>query len=309
MKNKIYFGSLAVVLAAFLWSLDGLLRRSLYSLPPGVIVFWEHLLGLVVLLPLILPRMRALRSFTKKQWVAIVGVAFLSGLLGTLFYTAALGKIQYIQFSVVVLLQQLQPLFAIAFAGLLLKEPLTKRFGALTVIALVAAYFVSFPDLRVHLAQGSGNIVAALLALGSAVAWGSSTAFSKYSLRNMSTLHVTALRFAFTSFFAFGLVVVKGQTSILGRVTPSQWGYLLAITFSTGMIALAIYYFGLKRIPASRSTLLELTWPISAVALGYLFFNEQLAWTQILGSLVLIVTMIQVARDAQRITPPILPLP
>src|SRR3989338_4190039 len=151
MKNKIYFGSLAVVLAAFLWSLDGLLRRSLYSLPPGVIVFWEHLLGLVVLLPLILPRMRALRSFTKKQWVAIVGVAFLSGLLGTLFYTAALG---YIQFSVVVLLQQLQPLFAIAFAGLLLKEPLTKRFGALTVIALVAAYFVSFPDLRVHLAQG-----------------------------------------------------------------------------------------------------------------------------------------------------------
>src|SRR3989338_4319415 len=128
MKNKIYFGSLAVVLAAFLWSLDGLLRRSLYSLPPGVIVFWEHLLGLVVLLPLILPRMRALRSFTKKQWVAIVGVAFLSGLLGTLFYTAALGKIQYIQFSVVVLLQQLQPLWAILGGVVILGERMPRRF-------------------------------------------------------------------------------------------------------------------------------------------------------------------------------------
>lgn len=51
MKNKIYIGSIAVVFAALLWSLDGFLRRELYSLPPAVVVFWEHLLGLIILAP------------------------------------------------------------------------------------------------------------------------------------------------------------------------------------------------------------------------------------------------------------------
>ncbi len=301
MKNKIYLGSLAVVAAAFLWSLDGFLRRSLYSLPPATIVFWEHVLGLVVLSALIAPRLGEFKKITRKQWRAITLVALLSGVLGTLFYTAALGRVQYIQFSVVVLLQQLQPLFAVVTAVVLLREKLTGKFLGLVVVALVAAYFVSFPNLRVSGTAGQGTIAAALLALGSAAAWGSSTAFSKYSLRGVSFLHVTAARFALTPIFALLFVGAFKQSASLGALSAEQWKYLLAITFSTGMVALALYYFGLQRIPASRSTILELTWPVSAVATGYFFLNEHLTITQLLGALVLIATMIQVARDARRL--------
>jgi hypothetical protein len=34
--------------------LDGIVRRDLYHLPPVTIVFYEHLLGAVILLPLVL---------------------------------------------------------------------------------------------------------------------------------------------------------------------------------------------------------------------------------------------------------------
>ena len=303
--GHVYRGSVAVIVAAILWSLDGLLRRGLYSLPPSVVVFWEHLLGLALLIPIIIFSIRQYKQFTRKQWLSIILVSALSGALGTYFYTSALGKVQYIPYSVVVLLQQLQPLFAIAAGAILLHEPITKKFVAYAAMALVAAYFVSFPDLRVHLNTGAGTALAALLAIGAAAAWGSSTAFSKYTLQNTSFVHTTAARFAFTPVFALLLTIILGKTQNLGAVTIVQWKYLVAITFSTGLVALAIYYYGLQKILASRSTLLELTWPISAVIIGFIALHERMATTQWLGSFTLLVTMYLVVKESKQITMPI----
>lgn len=297
---KQHSGPLAIVLAAFLWSLDGLLRRQLYSLSPTVVVFWEHLLGLIILLPFLLKDWQEYKKLTKKQWLSIGLVSLLSGALGTIFYTAALGKIQFIPFSVVVLLQQLQPIFAITAASLLLKEPITLRFSFLTVLALVAAYMVSFPELRVNLGTGSGTAMAALLAIGAAASWGASTAFSKYSLQNTSFVHITGIRFALTPIFALLIGSLLGHTSQLGMITTMQWQYLVAITFSTGLVALAIYYYGLQRVPASRATLLELTWPISAIFIGYMM-GDRLTLTQFIGSVALLGIMGMIARDAEAV--------
>lgn len=297
MKH-IHRGSLAVVAAAILWSLDGLLRRQLYTLPASVVVFWEHLLGFLILLPVLIVSIRQFKSLTRKQWISILLVSGLSGAFGTYFYTSALAHVQYIPYSVVVLLQQLQPLFAIAAGALLLREPITKRFGIYAVIALVAAYFVSFPDLRVHWETGEGTLAAALLAVCAAACWGSSTAFSKYTLKGTSFVHTTAARFAFTPIFALMLTLALGHGESLGAVTTLQWKYLLGITCSTGLVALGIYYYGLQKILASRSTILELAWPISAAVIGYGVLGERMTTTQWVGSIVLLATMYAVVRES-----------
>jgi drug/metabolite transporter, DME family len=301
MKYKL--GSAALVIAALLFSVDGLLRRHLYSLPAPVIVFYEHVFGFLVLLPLIISSLRAFRQLTRKQWYAIVGVSFLSGAVGTILYTAALGRIQFIPFSVVVLLQQLNPVFAIGASALLLREPLTKRFMVLAVVALAAAYVVTFPHLSVNLSTGNGTLIAAIMAVGAAAAWGSSTAFSKYALKGTSTLHITALRFGVTPFFAMIFVLLSGSTHALGTITLGQFKYLVAITFSTGMVALLIYYYGLKRILASRAALLELAWPLSAVIVGFIWLHQGLTWTQGIAGIVLTGTIYLIARDATPSSP------
>jgi drug/metabolite transporter (DMT)-like permease len=294
-------GSVAVITAALLWSLDGLLRTQLYSLPPAVVVFWEHLLGLILIAPFILATLKEFKKLTRKQWIAIAGVSFLSGALGTILYTAALAQTQYIPFSVVVLLQQLQPIFAITAAALLLKEPVTRRFIFLSAVALIAAYWVAFPTLAVNLSTGTGTLMAAILALGAAACWGTSTAFSKYSLKGTSSLHITAARFAITPIFALAFVFALGGSGSLPAVSPIQWKFIGIIALSTGFVALAIYYFGLKRVPASHSTILELTWPLSALITGYAFLHQTLNATQLIGAIVLLGTIILIARDAQKI--------
>lgn len=296
MKKILAFGPLFVIIAALLWSVDGLLRISLYSLPPAVIVFYEHLLGGIILLGLSFKWLKDLKKMSRKEWIAITIVALFSGALGTIFYTAALGKINYSQYSVVVLLQQLQPIWAILAASILLKEPITKRFALWASMGLVAAYMISFKDLQVNLATGSGTVAAAALALGAGFMWGSSTAISKFVLNKVSFLTATALRFFLAPVFALAFVVSGNQTQALFAITPMQWGTLLLITFSTGMVALGFYYYGLKKTPARITTLCELAWPASAIFIDYFLFHKTLSLTQILGVVLLAITIYQVTR-------------
>lgn len=297
MKINLKYGPLLVVAAALLWSLDGLLRRHLYTLPAPVIVFWEHLIGFIVLLPIIIATYKAFKKLTRRQWLAIGTVSFLSGAIGTILYTAALGRIHYIDFSVVVLLQQLNPIFAIGAAAVLLHEPLGRRFFALAALALLGGYMVTFPHLSVNTVTGGGTAIAASMAIGAAAAWGISTAFSRYALKGTSSLHITAARFGITPIFALMFVFLSGSQSSLGSLTSSQWLYILAITFSTGMVALAIYYAGLKRTLASRAAILELAWPLSAIFVSYIWLDQRFSGTQILGAAILLGAITMIVRD------------
>ena len=299
MKKLLAFGPLFVIIAALLWSFDGVLRISLYSLPPAIIVFYEHLLGAIILLPLAFKWTRDLKKMTRKEWIAIGVVALFSGALGTILYTAALGHIQYTQYSVVVLLQQqLQPLWAILAASILLRERITKQFLVWAFLALVSVYLITFKDLQVNFATGAGTVTAAVMALAAGFMWGTSTAISKFVLNKVSFLTATALRFFLAPLFALLFIIGGNQTAQLGSLTPPQWGTLLLITLSTGLVALGFYYYGLKKTPARITTLCELVWPASAIFIDYFLFHKTLSPTQILGVLLLLFAIYQVTKKS-----------
>ena len=296
LKKILGFGPLFVIIAALLWSFDGILRITLYSLPPAVVVFYEHFLGAIVLLFLVKFWWGDLKKMTRKQWIAITIVSLFSGALGTILYTAALGLINYTQYSVVVVLQQqLQPIWAIGTAALLLKEKITKRFLGWAMLALGAAYMVTFKDLTVNLATGSGTITAGVFALLAGLMWGSSTAISKYVLNKVSFMTGTALRFYLAPVFAFLIVGFNRQLPSLFSLNTNQLITLILITFSTGLVALAIYYYGLKKTPARVTTICELVWPASAIFIDYVYFHKSLSLTQILGVIILLYAINKVA--------------
>jgi drug/metabolite transporter (DMT)-like permease len=293
-------GPSLIIFAAFLWSLDGLLRRSLYSLDSSVVVFWEHVLGLLLLAPLLVRTLSEFKGLSRKTWFAIGWVSLLSGVLGTFFYTKALAQVSFIQFSVVVLLQQLQPIFEISMAVLILRETVSRDFVAWAALAMGGAYLVSFPNLTVNFASEQNTVIAALLAVGAAFSWGSSTVFSKYGLERLSYRAMTGVRFAVTSLLALPFVFLVGEPSQLGAVDPSQWLRLLVIALSTGMVAMVIYYAGLKRTPVRVAAIAELFWPVSAIGLDYFFFHRTLTVTQWIGAILLLLAITQVSLRRRR---------
>lgn len=295
MLNKKNTAALLVIFAAFLWSLDGILRRSLYILPPITVVFYEHLIGFLLLVPFLFQNIKDIKKISKKDWGALFWVSLLSGAIGTLLYTAALGKVNYIQFSVVVLLQQLQPVFEISFGWLVLREKVEKSYLFWAVPAIIGAYLLSFPTLKVNLTSGAGTAIAALMAVGAAFSWGSSTAFSRYALLKSSPLVTTGARFGLTTIIALFMVFGFGAGGSLTTLSSTQLLTLLIIALSTGMVGILIYYRGLKFVPVRVAAVCELFWPVSAVLIDYFYYHKSLTPVQIIASLILLNSIYQIS--------------
>ncbi len=297
-KAQSVSGPILIIIAALLWAFDGVIRRFLYVLPPITIVFLEHLVGLIILTPFVWKNVRKEKLTKKEGWI-LVFVALLSGLLGTLWFTTALLKVHFISFSVVYLIQKLQPLFAIGTAAIFLKEKFDKRYIKYAILAIFAAYFVTFKNGHVDFTTGDGVVIAALYALGAAFAWGSSTTFSKMALGKISHGTTTFYRFLFTIIMAGIALFVFGYGTTLQTVTISELGLFALIAVSTGMVALVIYYKGLARTPVHISTILELTFPFVAVLIDMVLYHTVLGWSQYIAAVLLVYAMYQIARLQQ----------
>ena len=114
---KKYLPPLAVITAAFLWSLDGLLRQQLFSVSSFLIITLEHVLGAFLFLPFLIKGWDEVKKLNQRGWGSMLWISICGGILGTFFYTKALSYINYIDLSVVVLLQKFQPIFAIILAA------------------------------------------------------------------------------------------------------------------------------------------------------------------------------------------------
>jgi drug/metabolite transporter (DMT)-like permease len=294
---KTYTGPIFIIIAALLWAFDGLIRQHLYSLPPITIIFFEHLIGLIILSPFVFKYVLKTR-LTSREWWLVILIAILSGLFGTLWFTTALGKVHFITISVVFLLQKLQPIFAITTARIFLKEKLDSRYIKWALLAILSAYFVTFPNGVVNLQTGEGTAIAALYALGAAFAWGSSTTFSKMLLGKVDFKVSTFYRFLVTVIVALPVLYFFGGRAEGSFVIPnfSQFGFLTIIALSTGMIALLIYYKGLAKTPVHISTILELTFPFIAIFLDMIVNGTVLSLSQWIAAIILVFSIYKISR-------------
>jgi len=303
LERKRAIGAGAIMLAALLWSLDGVfIRPKFYSLPPALVVFLEHFLGFIVLAPFLVLGWPKIKLLKKRDWGAIFWVSIFGGLLGTLMITkaffAAVGG--EITFATVVILQKLQPVFALVMARLILGERLSRRFYFWATVAIAAAYFLAFGKTGLSLGEINFFHQAAWLAIIAAFAFGSATVFGKRIVNHLDFKSTTALRFGLTSLLAFLLIFSNGDLFKINEIGVLYWELLAIIVFTSGAGAMFIYYFGLKRITASTATICELAWPLSAVVLDYFLNKNILTSGQIIASVVLLLSFFMVVKEGGR---------
>jgi drug/metabolite transporter (DMT)-like permease len=276
-----------VALAAALWGSDALLRLPLTrGYPAGTIVFVEHLIIVAVTLPWLAPAVRAFAAAHRRTRFAVVVIGAGASALATVLFTQAFG---YGDPVTPVVLQKLQPLVAIGVAALLLGERMTRRFPLFVVPALLGAWLLAFPD---PLAVSVSGLTAALLALGAAVLWGSGTVLGRYAGAEIGFRDLTVLRFAIGLPASFLLVLGLGQPL---TVAWPDAPVVAALALIPGLLALVLFYRGLRSTPASRATLAELAFPFTAALVGVTILDAVLSATQWLGLVLLAVTVTSLA--------------
>ncbi|RJR31585.1 DMT family transporter [Candidatus Parcubacteria bacterium] len=289
-------GPLFIIFAAFLWALDGIvLTPKLYGLPVPLVVFIEHLLAFLLMLPFFISEWRELKKMRRGDWQAILWVAVFGGALGTMFITKALFYVNFVNLSIVILIQKLQPLFALALAVIILKERPPKKFFVWAAAAIIGVYLATFGLQLPNLDTGDKTAAAALFALGAAFAFGSSTVFSKKALANISFRTGTYLRFGLTALLMLFIAGAEKNFSVINQITGSQFIVFLIIALTTGGTAIFLYYYGLKWVSASVSTICELAFPLSAIVLEYLIRGNALNYIQWAGAVILLYAIYKVS--------------
>jgi len=216
-----------------------------------------------------------------------------------MFITKALFYVNFVNLSIVVLIQKLQPVFALLLATLILKEKLPKSFFKWATIAVIATYFVTFENFRPNFSTGDKTIFAALFSLGAAFAWGSSTVFGKRALKEVSFRMGTYLRFGLTTLIMFFIVASTSGFGAISAITQKQFLIFLVIVFSSGGLAMFLYYYGLKRVTASTSTILELTFPVLAIFIDMFLYKTFLSPTQLIAAAALFIYMYKVVQSTR----------
>lgn len=281
-----------VFIAAMLWATDAPLRLHLtQSLSSEFIVLAEHLVSVVIVLPLILTSLGTIRRLTLKQWLAIAAIAIGGSALASIAFTEAF---HYVNPSVAILLQKLQPFIAISLAGLWLGERTGKRFWPYALLAIAGAYLISFPHLVPRTFPGEAfdpNLIGVGLALLAAVFWGASTVLGKYMLSSIDFKLMTALRFSLAFLFLLALAVSHKSIPDLATIPPTDYLYLVIIALVSGTVSLFIYYKGLAHTPASVATLAELGFPVAAVVVNWVFLDAILSPVQLIGIVVLLIAL------------------
>jgi drug/metabolite transporter (DMT)-like permease len=272
-----------IAVAAALWGTDGLLRQPLTGqLPAATIVFWEHLLIVVVLVPFLPSAVRAFRAATTRQRVALIVIGAGASAVATVLFTEAFA---YGDPVTPLVLQKLQPLIAVVAAALLIGERMHRGYWMFAVPALVGAWLMAFPD---PLAAAPQAVAAALLAVAAAALWAIGTVLGRMVSVRITSRDVTTLRFAIGLPASAVVLAVQGAPV---AVTPAQLGPLVLLALVPGLLGLALYYIGLRATAAARATLAELAFPVTAALIGVGFLGTHLQPTQWIGLLVVVASV------------------
>lgn len=249
------------------------------ALPAATVVFAEHLLIVAVLLPLLPRAVRALLACGPREWLAVLVIGGGSSAVATALFTAAFQSGDPVTPLV---LQKLQPLFAMLAAFFLLGERLRGGYLLFALPALLGAWLLSFADpLDVRLSA----VRTAVLALGAAALWAVGTVLARMVSAKLRAADTTVLRFAVGLPFAAIVVAVQGKPFVVGW--DNMVGLVL-LALVPGLLALSLYYVGMQATPAARATLAELAFPVTAAVVSVTVLDASLSLTQWVGLVVVV---------------------
>jgi len=286
-------GILLVIAATICWSTSGIfinliIRKSGFSAVS--LAFWRDLTTALLLFIGILIIKPGLLVVKKNDLPWLIGMGSISIGVFHVFWNQA---VVMLGASLATVVQCNAPIFVTIMAWFLFGEKITTRNIIAVILAAVGTILVS--GIR---GAGDWKIVpiGLLIALGSAITYGSLSLFGKKLSGDYSAWTIMFYIFTFGTITLFA--VQLGQ--------PDPWptkpdflalfsGFVL---FST-IAGFSLYTSALKLLPASVASITATSEIFFAAILAYIFLNERMDIWQIFGSLLIItgVILVTLAKD------------
>ena len=301
------YGPWLVGIGAALWGTESAWRIPLNELfDARVIVFWEHVVILLMFLPILIPRLRELPKVSARTWGYLIFSGFAGSAVGTIFFTLAL---KHGNPTVVNVILNVQPIISTFAAFLLFGDRLTRSFFVYATIAVLAGIFLSVehPELIGVSFKDAGLNIGTGYALICAVFWGLSTVAGRGTMLGMSLRLAASMRIIVGLVCMTAILICSEQMNSAAlwpaaarADSDKAIGAFILLASISGGIPLLIYFEGLRRTRASTAGYFEMMQTLAAVCITWGFFHAALHWHQVVAGVILMaaVTMVQKAQLA-----------
>ena len=301
------YGPWLVALGAALWGTESAWRIPLNDLfDSEVIVFWEHVLILILFLPLLFRRLSDLPKIDSWTWGYLIFSGFAGSAVGTVFFTLALKSGNP---TVVNVILNIQPVFSTIGACLLFGDRLARRFFLYASLAILAGIILSVehPILIGSFFLTTGVNRGVTFALVCALCWGLSTVAGRGIMTDLSLSLAASLRIV-VGLVCMTLVLLIGRKLTLTSLWPAgaqahagtAIAALILLATISGGIPLLIYFEGLRLTRASTAGYFEMMQTLAGVCITWGFFHAALLPHQVIAGLVLIGAAAMVQRVQAR---------
>ncbi|WP_375509823.1 DMT family transporter [uncultured Nostoc sp.] len=256
------------------------------------VLFVGNLCALIVMLPIYRRQWnkKALQQLSKKDWLALIAVAILSGALvpGLIFQALALTGVNNI-----ILIGRLEPPLAMALSVWLLKE----RVNRWEVVGAIAAFVGVTLTILLQPSQtatinmgvlrlGIGELLAAIAAVASVV----STIILKEWLSDIPAGILSIFRTALgTVIFFFSALVLYGSDHFMNVFSPFLWQWMLVYAAVIVVLGQSFWLKGLRASTVSAASLAGSFTPIVGILAAYLVLGEVPTFAQYIGGSLILV--------------------
>lgn len=258
------------------------------AIPAAEAAFLRYVLGLVFLVPMIRPILRA--RLTRRQ-LALFGARGVAHTGAVILWFFAMARIPIAE---VTAMNYLSPVYVTIGAALFMGERLPPRRLVAVAVALIGALIILRPGMR---ELGSGHLAMIFTAIGFAVG---------YMIAKQLSGEVSAT--VVVGMLSITVTIGLAPFALMNWVTPTleQLGWLFAVAcFATaGHYTMTLAFAAAPLTVTQPVTFLQLVW---AVLLGAVFFGEPADFWVILGGVVIVASISFItwreARTRRLVTP------
>ncbi len=284
MVQTIFEGYGEIISAGVLFSLAGIFGKMISGMPVQSIILYRVSFAFIMLFVILLisGNIKKIQLKGKKTYLVLFGILQAATMLA--YFESFLNA----SVSIAVLLLYTAPVYVTVLSPLLLKERSTKN----GVIALVLAItgILLIVDLRgLEFSQQSIGILAGII---SGITYAFQIMTSKYISKTYSGYTQAFWGFLIASLLLLPVSIVP--------VDARNTIYILLLSIFPTLLAVSLYFNGLKMVRASNASILGLIEPLSAVILAVLILNEKISIPMVIGGALILTGAVVVTKDERK---------
>jgi drug/metabolite transporter (DMT)-like permease len=222
---------------------------------------------------------------TKRDWIQISLPGFFAYFIS---YALVYWGEQYIDPGLAAILFATMPFFVAIFAHILL---VNERLNFVKILSLL----IGFLGVIIIFGKSFNNANNNMLGMSCFIVAASSSAFSgvltKKNLHAINPIMIAGVQMFLGTIF---LIILAFWVEDLDdfRITLKSISALLYLSFLGSVLAFVIYFWLLKKIEATKLSIIAFVCPVVALVLSYFFMNEKITLNLLLGSFFVLVGIV-----------------